>query len=327
MSAEIITLGHGSGTGLTRKLILEIFQPLFAMPSLEDAAQVGERTIITTDSYVVKPLFFPGSDIGELAVNGTVNDLAMKGARPAFLMISMIIEEGLPMATLKKIAGSIASAARKADVKVVAGDTKVVEKGRGDGIYITSSGIGYLPCDLELSTRLIRKGDMILINGTIGDHAIAVINARNDFGLTPAPQSDCAPLHEIVSNLLPDKDIHFLRDATRGGIAAIMNEVYAETGLGIILEEERIPVRREIEAVCEMLGLDPLYLANEGKMTVFCQNNDEHILRKMRKHPLGRAAAIIGEVTDSVKGVYLRTLMGGLRPCPMIESDPLPRIC
>jgi len=324
---EIITLGHGSGAGLTRELISDILKPTFDLLSLEDSVQIDENIVITTDSYVVNPLFFPGGNIGKLAVTGTVNDLAMKGARPAFLMMAFIIEEGLPLKDFRKIVSSIAKAAKESQVKIVAGDTKVVEKNRGDGIFITSSGVGYLPKGMYLGTDRIKPGNKILINGSIGDHAISVINARNNLGLEPAPKSDCASLHDLVIKITETGKVNFLRDATRGGVAAIMNEVVQETGYGIIINEKNLPVKENIEAVCELLGLDPLYLANEGKLTVFASDDHEDILRIMKKQETGKDSALIGEVTDEFTGVFLRTEIGSLRPILMIDSDPLPRIC
>ena len=327
MENEIITLGHGSGAGLTRELISDILKPTFDLLSLEDSVQIDENIVITTDSYVVNPLFFPGGNIGKLAVTGTVNDLAMKGARPAFLMMAFIIEEGLPLKDFRKIVSSIAKAAKESQVKIVAGDTKVVEKNRGDGIFITSSGVGYLPKGMYLGTDRIKPGNKILINGSIGDHAISVINARNNLGLEPAPKSDCASLHDLVIKITETGKVNFLRDATRGGVAAIMNEVVQETGYGIIINEKNLPVKENIEAVCELLGLDPLYLANEGKLTVFASDDHEDILRIMKKQETGKDSALIGEVTDEFTGVFLRTEIGSLRPILMIDSDPLPRIC
>ncbi|RLC51776.1 MAG: hydrogenase expression/formation protein HypE, partial [Candidatus Cloacimonadota bacterium] len=269
----------------------------------------------------------PGGDIGKLSVTGTINDVSMKGAIPKYLLITYIIEEGFPIANLKTITESVQKTAKQANVRIIAGDTKVVEKGKADGIYITTTGIGILPPDTKLSPKMVKTGDTVLINGTIGDHAVAIINARENLELKPAPKSDCAPLNELVQIMLKNGKVHFMRDATRGGIATILNEIYAETGLGIIIEENSLPVKNETSVICELLGLELLYLANEGKLVAFVEDNDKQLIEIMKKHPFGKNAAIIGKVTDKLKGVYLKTSIGGLRPLPMLESDPLPRIC
>jgi len=327
MKNEVITLGHGSGAGLTAKLIEEIFDKNFQLPSLEDAVEIEHRIAVSTDAHVIKPLFFPGGDIGKLSVTGTVNDVSMKGAIPKYLLITYIIEEGFPIADLKKITRSVQKTAEKANVRIIAGDTKVVERGKADGIFITTTGIGFLPPQVNLSPKNIENGDSILVNGTIGDHTIAIINAREKLGLEPAPQSDCTPLNDLVQTMLKNGNIRFLRDATRGGIATIFNEIYRETGLGIIVEEDSLPVKNEVSAICELLGLDVLYLANEGKLIAISDAENRKLLSAMKNHPLGKETAIIGKMTDEVDGVYLRTSIGGLRPLPMLESDPLPRIC
>jgi hydrogenase expression/formation protein HypE len=327
MKNEIITLGHGSGAGLTKKLINDVFDRNFKLPSLEDAVEIENRMVVTTDSHVVKPIFFTGGDIGKLSVTGTVNDVSMKGAVPKYLLAAFIIEEGFKISDLRKITESMKKEAETAKVKIIAGDTKVVEKGKADGIYITTTGIGFLSEGIELYTQKIELGDKIMINGTIGDHTIAIINTRENLELTPPPESDCACLNELVQLMLEKGNINFLRDATRGGIATILNEVFEETGLGIIIDEKSIPIKDSIKAVCELLGLDALYLANEGKLVSFASGETFNLLKEMKKHPLGKDSAVIGEVTTEVKGVYLRTSIGGLRPLLMLESDPLPRIC
>ena len=327
MKDEIITLGHGSGGGLTNKLIKEIFDKNFRLPSLEDAVEIENKIVVSTDAHVVKPIFFPGGDIGKLSVTGTINDVSMKGAIPKYLLITYIIEEGFPIAKLKTITESVQKTAKQANVRIIAGDTKVVEKGKADGIYITTTGIGILPPDTKLSPKMVKTGDTVLINGTIGDHAVAIINARENLELKPAPKSDCAPLNELVQIMLKNGKVHFMRDATRGGIATILNEIYAETGLGIIIEENSLPVKNETSVICELLGLELLYLANEGKLVAFVEDDDKQLIEIMKKHPFGKNAAIIGKVTDKLKGVYLKTSIGGLRPLLMLESDPLPRIC
>ena len=327
MKNKIITLGHGSGAGLTRKLINDVFDKNFKLPSLDDAVEIENRTVVTTDAHVIKPIFFPGGDIGKLSVTGTVNDVSMKGAVPKYLLVTYIIEEGFKISDLKKITESVQEAAEEAGVKIIAGDTKVVEKGKADGIYITTTGIGYLPEGVDLNSKKIKLGDKIVVNGSLGDHTVAIINARENLGLTPAPKSDCASLNDLVQKMLQSGKINFLRDATRGGVATILNEVAEDTGFGIIINEEDLPIKNEVEAVCGLLGLDALYMANEGKLVSFVSGNTSKLVNEMKKHKHGKDVAIIGEITNEVKGVYLRTSIGGLRPLLMLESDPLPRIC
>jgi len=327
MKDKIITLGHGSGAGRTKDLISEVFNANFKLPSLEDAVEIENRTVATTDAHVISPLFFPGGDIGKLSITGTVNDICMKGAIPKYILITFIIEEGFPIAELKKISYSVQEAAQIAGVNIIAGDTKVVEKGKADGVYITTTGIGYLPDEIDLKTANIQPGDKILVNGNIGDHTVAIINAREDLGLLPPPESDCASLNELVQIMLNFGDIKFLRDATRGGVATILNEVWEETDLGIILDDDKIPVGKVTHSVCELLGLDPLYLANEGKLVAFVRGETDRLLNKMRKHDLGMRTKIIGEVSAEYRGVFSRTGIGSIRPLLMLDSDPLPRIC
>ncbi len=327
MKDDIIILGHGSGAGLTRRLIREVFASRFEMPTLDDAACVDHRIAVTTDSYVVDPLFFPGGDIGRLSVTGTINDLCVCGSEPAYLVAGFIIEEGFSIARLRQIVDSMQETAMEAGVKIIAGDTKVVERGKCDGVFITTTGIGFRPAGVELSTRNIEAGDRIVVNGSLGDHTVAIINARQNLGLLPAPQSDCAPLHEIVRILLNTTKLRFARDATRGGVATILNEIYEDTGLGLILDESALPVKQSTSVVCELLGLDPLYLANEGKMVAIVSAATDEMLSQLQAHRYGWDSAVIGEVTTEVKGVYLRTSLGSLRPLLMLDSDPLPRIC
>lgn len=324
---EIITLGHGSGSGLTRKLISQIFDSQFRLPSLDDGVEIENRTVVSTDAHVIKPIFFPGGDIGRLSVTGTVNDVSMSGARPAYLLAAFIIEEGFPIFDLKRIVDSMQKAAEEAGVRIIAGDTKVVEKGKCDGIYITTTGIGYLPEKVNLSASHINIGDKIIVNGSLGDHTVAIINARENLRLDPAPRSDCAPLNDLVELMLAQGEIKFLRDATRGGVATILNEIAAERGLGIIINEDAVPVKDATIALCGLLGLDPLYMANEGKLVGFVSGKTDKLINHMQSHRYGNDSALIGEVTDEVKGVYLRTSIGGLRPLLLLESDPLPRIC
>ncbi|MFC1887625.1 hydrogenase expression/formation protein HypE [Candidatus Cloacimonadota bacterium] len=327
MKDKMITLGHGSGAGKTKELINAVFNSNFKLPSLEDAVEIEHRLVTTTDAHVIRPLFFPGGDIGKLSISGTVNDISMKGAIPKYILITFIIEEGFPISDLEKIAESVQETAQIAGVRIIAGDTKVVEKGKADGVYITTTGIGQLPDGIDLKTGNIKSGDKILVNGTIGDHTIAIINARENLGLTPPPKSDCACLNELVQIMLQQGEVKFIRDATRGGVATILNEVYEETSLGIMLSDAKLPIKKEVNAVSELLGLDPLYMANEGKLVAFISGDTESLLAKMKEHELGKNTRIIGEVSADLKGVFSRTEIGSTRPLLMLDSDPLPRIC
>jgi len=327
MKDEIIRLGHGSGAGLTQQLIKELFVKNFKLTSLDDGVEIENRVVVSTDAHVVQPLFFPGGDIGKLAVTGTVNDVSMQGAIPKYLLITYIIEEGFKISDLKKITQSVQKTAEKANVKIIAGDTKVVEKGKADGLYLTTTGIGFLPKSVDLSIEKIKNGNTIILNGSLGDHTIAIINAREKMELMPAPKSDCASLNELVQVMLKNGKINFLRDITRGGLATILNEISSETNLGIIIEEKNIPIKKNVKAVTELLGLDPLYLANEGKLVSIVDGDTKNLIKEMKNDKLGRDSAVIGKVTDEVKGVYIRTSIGGLRPLIMQDSDPLPRIC
>ena len=320
---DTVLLGHGSGGKLTADLIRDLFLPAFANPilaRLDDQAIVsldGMRLAFTTDSFVVKPLFFPGGDIGRLAVHGTVNDLAMGGARPLFLSAAFIIEEGLPMETLRRVVASLHGAAEEAGVEVVTGDTKVVEKGSGDGLFINTSGIGVVPEGVALSADHARPGDRVLLSGTLGDHGIAILAKRE--GL----EFDC-PIESGTG-----RQIRCLRDPTRGGLSSALNEIAAQSRVGITLDERSIPVRDEVQGACELLGLDPLYVANEGKLVaIVAPEGAEEILAAMRAHPLGRSACLIGTVTESNAGLLtMRTTLGTTRIVDLLAGDQLPRIC
>jgi len=289
------------------------------------------RVVMSTDAYVISPLFFPGGDIGSLAVHGTINDIAMAGAQPRYLAASFILEEGFPLADLRRIAESMGAAARGARVAVVTGDTKVVERGKADGVFISTTGIGVAPADFELSVERIRAGDQVILSGTLGDHGVAVMSRRHDLNFETAIESDSAPLHELVAAMVAvaGGEIHAMRDPTRGGLAATLNELAQQAGVGFRLSEGRIPIKSEVEAACELLGLDPLYVANEGKL-IACVAPEaaEAVLAAMRIHPLGRDAAIIGEaVHDEQRFVQMMTAFGGERIVDWLSGEQLPRIC
>ncbi|GAB6076843.1 hydrogenase expression/formation protein HypE [Desulfurobacterium crinifex] len=327
-----VEIGHGSGGKLTRELIENLFLKYFSFPelrSLQDASYLQTETgkiAITTDSYVVSPYFFPGGDIGKLSVSGTVNDLTVSGAVPRFISVGFILEEGLKFSDLEKIVESMAETAKKAGVKIVAGDTKVVEKGKCDGLYINTTGIGEVV--KPLSPEFAKPGDVVIITGFIGDHGIAISLAREEFDVETGVLSDCAPLNSLLVPLFDVKGLKWMRDPTRGGLATVLIEFSEMSGLGVRLYEEKIPVREEVQFVCEMLGYDPLYLANEGKTVIVVDREDaETVLEKLRAHPLGENAEIIGEVTDETRDVRLVTSIGGERRLELLEEDPLPRIC
>ncbi|BAZ26174.1 hydrogenase expression/formation protein HypE [Kalymmatonema gypsitolerans NIES-4073] len=336
-----ITLAHGSGGKAMRDLIDDIFVKNFDNPTLsqlEDQASFdlaslmkqGDRLAFTTDSYVVDPLFFPGGDIGELAINGTVNDLAMSGAKPLYLSCSVILEEGLAVETLRRVAESMRTAAKKAGVQIVTGDTKVVHRGAADKLFINTSGIGVIPTGVNVSAHNIQPGDAVIINGELGNHGTAILIARGELALDSDIESDCQPLNGLVETILNVcPDIHAMRDATRGGLATVLNEFALSSGVGIRLDEQSIPVREEVNGVCEILGLDPLYLANEGKFVVVIgRENAETVLSAMKSHPAGKDACIIGEVISSPPGVVLlKTVFGTERIVDMLVGDQLPRIC
>jgi hydrogenase expression/formation protein HypE len=333
---DTILLGHGSGGKLSADLVRSIFLPAFqssALARLDDQAIVrlnGMRLAITTDSFVVKPLFFPGGDIGSLAVHGTVNDLAMGGARPLFLSVAFIIEEGLSIDILQKIVNSLRDAACAAGVEVVTGDTKVVEKGSGDQLFINTTGIGLVRNGLELSANQARPGDNVLLSGFLGDHGIAILAQRQGLEFECPVESDSAALHTLVDAMLETGGaIRCMRDPTRGGLSSALNEIAAQSRVSIQLIEETIPVRDEVRGACEMLGLDPLYVANEGKLAaVVAPEAAEEILGAMKRHPLGKDARVIGTVTErDVVPVTMRTVFGTSRIVDMLSGDQLPRIC
>lgn len=331
-----IVMGHGAGGKMMNDLIHHLFSAEFHSPVLKqmaDAATLevqGGRMAFTTDSFVVSPLFFPGGSIGELAVNGTVNDLASVGAKPLFLSAGFILEEGLPMETLARVAQAMSRACEKAGVQIAAGDTKVVNKGHGDGIYINTSGIGFIPDGVNIAPGSAQPGDVILISGSVGDHGISVMSVREGLKFQTEILSDTAPLAGMVANMIAAAgDIHCLRDATRGGLAAVLNELAQASGVGLEIDELKVPVRREVVAACEMLGLDPLFVANEGKMVAIVPaNSAEAALAGMRNHEFGRSAAIIGRVVKDHPGmVVARTSIGGTRVVDLPAGELLPRIC
>ena len=297
MKDNIITLAHGSGARLTQKLISSLFASSFQMKELSDSVKIEHNVVVTTDAHVIKPLFFPGGDIGKLAVTGTVNDIAVSGAVPAYLLATFIIEEGFPISDLQKIVDSMQNTALEAGVKIIAGDTKVVEKHNAEGLYITTSGIGFLPPEYDLSTKKITEGDNIFINNFIGEHTVAIINSRNQLNLQPPPRSDCAPLNHLIQKMLKTAAIHFIRDATRGGVATILNEVFEDTDLGIIIEESALPVSSSTQAISDLLGLEPLYMANEGVIVTFAAVPHQKLLETMRNHQYGHNSALMGKVT------------------------------
>lgn len=331
-----VLLGHGSGGKLTAELIRDVFLPAFANPilaRLDDQAIVslnGLRLAFTTDSFVVKPLFFPGGDIGRLAVHGTVNDLAMGGARPLFLSAAFIIEEGLPLEVLRRVVASTHQAAAEVGIPIVTGDTKVVEKGKGDGLFINTSGLGLVPDAVVLSADQARPGDRVLLSGSLGEHGIAILAQREGLEFESRVESDTAPLHTLVAAMLEATHaIRCLRDPTRGGLSSALNEIAAQSRVGMVIDERAIPVREEVKGACELLGLDPLYVANEGKLVAIVEVGvAERLLGVLRRHPLGRQAQIIGTVTESHPGlVTMKTALGTTRIVDMLAGDQLPRIC
>ncbi|MBM7865732.1 hydrogenase expression/formation protein HypE [Heliobacterium gestii] len=362
MTEERILLAHGDGGALTHRLVKEIFLRYLRHPALRELTDAAllhlpeGRLAMTTDTFVVKPIFFPGGDIGKLAVAGTVNDLAVTGARPRYLTAGFILEEGFPLADLERVVASLARTAQEAGVAIVAGDTKVVERGCGDGIYINTAGVGVVADGCDLGYHRIMPGDVVLINGTIGDHGLSILSKRAGIEFETPVESDCAPLNGVTEMLLdrfPDS-IRFMRDPTRGGVATTLNEVSQSTGCDIILDESALPIREEVQGAAELLGLDPLYLANEGKVLIVAASDAaEAILSALREHPLGSDAAAIGRVEAGRGGafspgagqaseltaepgpvsaqgkgrVFLRTPLGGHRILDMLAGDPLPRIC
>ena len=327
---ELVNLAHGAGGKATHALVEALFLEELGNGT-GDAALVSDGLAVTTDAYVVKPLFFPGGDIGELAVNGTVNDLAMVGAQPLALTAGFVVEEGFPIADLRRIAASMRRAADAAGVAVVAGDTKVVELGKGDGVFVTTTGIGLVERDVELSSQRVVPGDRVLVSGTIGDHGIAVLVARGGLELETDLESDTAPLNGLVETLLEaaGPGVRWLRDPTRGGVATTLNELALDSELSVVLDESTLPIRPSVAGACEILGLDALYVANEGKLVaILAPETADVALGAVRGHPLGADAALIGEVRQAPAGmVFLETAFGGSRVVDMLVGDPLPRIC
>jgi hydrogenase expression/formation protein HypE len=331
-----IVLGHGGGGKLSAELVAHLFMPAFSNPALEslgDGAVLeigGQRLAFSTDSFVVRPLFFPGGSIGDLAVNGTVNDIAMSGAQPLFLSAGFIVEEGLALESLGQIVTQMGAAARAADVLLVTGDTKVVEKGHGDGIYINTSGIGLIPEGVNIAPQHALPGDVVIVSGSIGDHGMAILSVREGLEFETRIESDSAPLNGLIAEMLKASSaIHVLRDPTRGGVASALNEIAQASGTGIELEERALPVQPAVRAACELLGMDPLYVANEGKLIAIVPASDaDTVLDAMHAHPLGAEATIIGRVVDDHPGMLVaKTPLGATRVVDMQVGDQLPRIC
>ncbi len=336
LTDERITMAHGSGGKATHTLIEALFLEHLRNPllePLEDSAVLaldGARLAFTTDSFVVSPLVFPGGTIGDLAVNGTVNDLAVQGARPLYLSAGFILEEGFPVEDLRRIVESMAAAARAAGVQVVTGDTKVVQKGKGDGCYINTAGVGLLERPGELGVDRTRPGDAVLVSGPIGDHGVTIMLARGELDIESDVESDTAPLWGLVERLLDaDLGLRCMRDATRGGVATVLNEVARASGVSVVIDERAIPVRDEVRGACEILGIDPLYVACEGRLVAVVEGaRGNAALEAMRSHPLGEGAAVVGTVKDDPPTlVLLKTEFGGTRIVDMLIGDPLPRIC
>ncbi|MCZ7531045.1 MAG: hydrogenase expression/formation protein HypE [Acidimicrobiia bacterium] len=329
-----VLLGHGSGGRLSADLVRSLFHPAFGDPELArlgDAAVVdveGTRLAFTTDGFVVQPAFFPGSDIGALAVNGTVNDLAVMGARPAFLSAAFILEEGFPTDDLGRIAESMGAACTTAGIRLVAADTKVVERGGADGIFIVTSGIGTLPEGVHLGPEHIEDGDVVIVSGPVGDHGVAVMSRRAGIDFEVDVGSDTAPLTELVDVMRTAGSVHCLRDATRGGVATVLNELAASAGVTITIDDEAVPVQDPVRAACETLGIDPLYVANEGVCVAMVgSDSSDAVVAAAREHPIGRQAVAIGRVESGPAAVHLRTGLGVTRPLLMLTADQLPRIC
>lgn len=335
MPGEVITMAHGGGgTRMLELLERTVFPALGegVPPAAEDAARlpaIDGKLAFTTDSFVVRPLFFSGGDIGKLAVCGTVNDLAMVGAEPLHLTLGLIIEEGLELETLERILASVAKTAAEAGARIVAGDTKVVERGKADRLYINTSGIGVIPDGVEVSIAGARQGDVLLLNGSIGDHGIAVLADRDEYSFSVDLSSDCAPLSGLVADMLAAGEVHSLRDPTRGGLGAVLKEMASSSGCAFEVIEERVPVREQVRGVCELLGLDPLYVANEGKLLAAVPESEaDAVLTAMRSHPLGADSVAIGRVIEGKKGrVELVTALCSHRLLRMPSGEQLPRIC
>ncbi len=336
-----IVIGHGSGGRMTADLIRRMFLPRFTNAPLDagnDSARVGlpsearlqGRLAVSTDCHIVTPLFFPGGDIGRLAVSGTVNDVAMSGATPLYLTAGFIMEEGLSMDVLERVVRSMQATAAEAGVQIVAGDTKVVEKGKADGLFITTAGVGYVPEGVQIGGEMAQSGDVVLISGTLGEHGIAVLAARGELGFETELESDVAPLNHLIADVLAAAPhTHVLRDPTRGGLATTLNEIAEQSGVNILLEEKSIPALPAVRAACEMLGFDPLYVANEGKVIVIVPAAEaEAALEAMRRNPYGKMATRIGTVQEQPAGrVLLHTVIGGTRILDVLAGEMLPRIC
>ncbi|GBP99447.1 hydrogenase expression/formation protein HypE [Streptomyces spongiicola] len=331
-----VVMGHGGGGALSAELVRDVFAPAYGGPALSvtgDSATVelgGARLAFSTDSFVVRPLFFPGGSIGHLAVNGTVNDLAMSGARPAYLSCGFILEEGVETGVVRRVAEALGEAARTAGVEVATGDTKVVEAGHGDGVFINTSGIGLVPAGVDLRPQRVVPGDVVIVSGPIGAHGVAVMSVREGLEFGVEIESDCAALAGLVETMLAvTEDLHVLRDPTRGGLAAALNEIAAASGTGVVVLERAVPVPAPVANACAVLGLDPMYVANEGKLVAFVPRaHADAVLAAMRAHPLGREAAVIGEaVADHPGMVVARTGLGGTRVVDLPLGEQLPRIC
>lgn len=332
----IVDLSHGSGGRAMVQLINELFLPAFNNPWLDQKNDQAcfpvssGRMVMSTDAHVISPLFFPGGNIGSLAVHGTVNDIAMAGAKPLYLSASFILEEGFPLADLKTIVSSMADAALAAKVAIIAGDTKVVERGKGDGVFISTTGVGVVPDNVFISGDKAKPGDKVILSGFIGDHGIAVLSQRNNLEFSTKIRSDTAPLNELVARMIDAVPaIHCLRDPTRGGVASTLNEWAVQSRVGFIIDESKIPIRTEVASACELLGIDALYVANEGKLLAICAAQDaDKLIKTLQTHPLGKDAAIIGEVVDDPRHlVQLRTKFGGSRLLDWLSGEQLPRIC
>ena len=336
MKEDMILLEHGSGGMLMNSLIHDIFLPVFKNEYLD---QMGDSAVVTigkkkvcftTDSYVVDPIFFPGGDIGSLSIYGTVNDIAMCGGKPLFISVGFILEEGFPLGDLERIVASMGNAAQAAGVRIVTGDTKVVPKGSADKIFINTSGLGIVEYKAVISAQSIKKDDKIIVSGTIGDHGAAIMSTRSDLGFRSNILSDCAALNSLVEDILhASKRVSFMRDATRGGLGAVLVEAASAAALTFEIEERMIPVRDDVRGLCEILGLDPIFIANEGKMVVICAGPDaDRVLSVMTAHPLGAGAAVIGHVTETGRSrVILNTIIGGSRELDLPEGELIPRIC
>ena len=331
-----VDMSHGSGGRAMAQLISTLFARHFDNELLRQGNDQAcfpvnsGRMVVSTDGHVISPLFFPGGDIGSLAVHGTLNDVAMSGAKPLYLSAAFILEEGFPLADLERIVVSMAQAAKHAGVPIITGDTKVVEKGKGDGVFITTTGIGVVPEGVMISGDRARPDDAILLSGSIGDHGIAIMSSRENLSYETTIESDSAALHTLVADMVAaTPDIHCLRDPTRGGLATTLNELAQQSGVGMVLEEAAIPVKPQVLAACELLGLDPLYVANEGKLVCICPPQDaEALLTVMRQHPLGASASLIGRVVDDRNGfVEMKTRFGGNRIVDWLAGEQLPRIC